>query len=65
MAFAGSGTTALYAAASFGKGSTVELLLKHGADPTPCGKSAKSPYQAALDNGYKEAASELQGKSCR
>jgi ankyrin repeat protein len=54
-----SGTTALYAAASFGKGETVSLLLKRGADAGLCGKEKKSPYQAALENGYKQVAEEI------
>ncbi len=52
----GSGTTALYAAASFGKGEVVKLLLGRGANPNLCGSNRKSPYQAALDNGYPEVA---------
>jgi ankyrin repeat protein len=55
----GSGTTALYAAASFGKGEVVKLLLNRGANPTLCGKNRKSPYQAALENGYSEVATEI------
>jgi ankyrin repeat protein len=64
---AASGTTALYAAASFGKGETVSLLLKRGADAGLCGKTKKSPYQAALENGYKQVADEIraQANSCR
>jgi ankyrin repeat protein len=56
----GSGTTALYAAASFGKGNVVTLLLKRGADPTICGKGHATPYQTALDNGYSEIAAQIQ-----
>jgi ankyrin repeat protein len=56
----GSGTTALYAAASFGKGDVVKLLLKRGADPTTCGKGHVTPYQAALDHGYSEIAAQIQ-----
>ena len=55
----GSGSTALYAAASFGKGEVVKLLLKRGANPILCGNNHKSPYQAALDNGYSEVANEI------
>jgi cytohesin len=54
-----SGSTALYAAASFGKGDVVKLLLDRGADATLCGKTQKSPYQAALDNGYSNVAAEI------
>ena len=65
----GSGTTALYAAASFGKGEVVKLLLDHGANPTLCGANGKSPYQAALENGYSEVAAEIQkrggSKTCQ
>ena len=64
----GSGTTALYAAASFGKGEVVKLLLNRGANPTLCGSNRKSPYQAALENGYSEVATEIRNhggaKSC-
>jgi ankyrin repeat protein len=56
---AASGTTALYAAASFGKAETVSLLLKRGADAGLCGKAKKSPYQAALENGYRDVAEEI------
>jgi ankyrin repeat protein len=63
-----SGSTALYAAASFGKGETVRTLLKHGADASLCGKAGKSPYQAALENGFKQVAEEIRAHgnySCR
>jgi ankyrin repeat protein len=56
----GSGTTALYAAASFGKGEVVKLLLERGANPTLCGNNRKTPYQAALENGYSEVATQIQ-----
>lgn len=63
-----SGTTTLYSAASFGKGNVVELLLKRGANPNLCGKNHKSPYQAALENGYSQIATQIQNhggaKSC-
>ena len=55
----GSGTTALYAAASFGKSEAVMLLLNRGANPSLCGNNRKSPYQAALENGYSEAATQI------
>jgi ankyrin repeat protein len=64
----GSGTTALYAAASFGKGEVVKLLLNRGANPNLCGNNRKSPYQAAIGNGYNEVATQIQNhggaKSC-
>jgi ankyrin repeat protein len=56
----GSGTTALYAAASFGKGDVVSLLLGRGADPNLCGKGHATPYQAALENGYRNIATQIQ-----
>jgi ankyrin repeat protein len=52
----GSGTTALYAAASFGKSEVVKLLLNRGANPSLCGSNHKSPYQASEENGYGEVA---------
>jgi ankyrin repeat protein len=55
----GSGTTALYAAASFGKGEVVKVLLSRGANPTLCGAHRKSPYQAAVENGYSDVATEI------
>jgi len=64
----GSGTTALYSAASFGKGEVVALLLKRGADANVCGKNQKSAYQAALENGFGEVAAQIKehggGKNC-
>lgn len=54
-----SGTTALYAAASFGKGEVVKLLLNRGANPTLCGNNRRSPYQAALENGFSEVAADI------
>lgn len=54
-----SGTTALYAAASFGKGAVVKLLLNRGANPNLCGANRKSPYQAALENGFDDVATEI------
>jgi ankyrin repeat protein len=44
----GSGSTALYSAASFGKGDMVELLLKRGANPNLCGTSRKTPTRQPL-----------------
>jgi ankyrin repeat protein len=55
----GSGTTALYAAAAFGKGGVVKLLLDRGAKPSLCGGNRKTPYQAALENGYVDVAGEI------
>ena len=60
---ADSGTTALYAAAAFGKSETVKLLLDRGANPSLCGNNRKSPYQAAMENGYREVAEQIQQKS--
>lgn len=64
-----SGTTALYAAAAFGKGNIVTLLLERGADPNLCGNGQKTPYQAALENGYSEIATQIQrnggSKACK
>jgi ankyrin repeat protein len=56
----GSGRTALYAAAAFGKSDVVNLLLKRGADPNICGKGQGSPYKTALENGYSDIAAQLQ-----
>src|SRR6185312_15357309 len=56
----GSGTTALYAAAAFGKSGVATLLLTRGADPNLCGKGHKTSYQAALDNGFTEVAMQIQ-----
>jgi len=58
----GSGTTALYAAASFGKSEVVKVLLNRGANPTLCGTNRKSPYQAALENGYSDVAAEIRNQ---
>jgi ankyrin repeat protein len=55
----GSGTTALYAAAAFGKGDVVRLLLKRGANPNVCGNGHTTPYKAALENGYSEIATQI------
>ena len=54
-----SGTTALYAAASFGKAGVVKLLLNRGANPRLCGNNRKTPYQAAVENGYPEVAAQI------
>jgi Ankyrin repeats (3 copies) len=53
---AGLGTTALNAAASFGKSETVKLLTDREADPGLCGTNRKSAYQAARTNSYPEVA---------
>ncbi len=55
----GSGTTALYAAAAFGKGGVVKRLLDRGANPNLCGANRKTPYQAAIENGYIDVAGEI------
>ncbi len=54
-----SGTTPLYAAASFGKSEVVRLLLNRGANPSLCGNNRKTPYQAAVENGYNDVAAEI------
>jgi ankyrin repeat protein len=56
----GSGTTALYAAASFGRAGVVKLLLSRGANPNICGANRRSPYQAAIENGNQDAANQIQ-----
>ncbi|MGA8030606.1 MAG: ankyrin repeat domain-containing protein [Bryobacteraceae bacterium] len=56
----GSGTTALYAAAAFGKRDIVNLLLKRGADPNICGPGRGNPYQTAIENGYSDIAMQIQ-----
>ncbi len=58
---AASGTTALYAAASFGRLSVVKVLLTRGADPGLCGKTRKSPYQVAVENKYVDVAAVMRG----
>lgn len=55
-----SGTTALYAAAAFGRGDVVKVLLKRGANPNACGSGHTTPYKAALENGYSEIATQIQ-----
>jgi ankyrin repeat protein len=55
-----SGTTALYAAAGFGKGDVVKLLLQRGAHPNACGKGRTTPYKAARDNGFLDIAAQIQ-----
>lgn len=55
----GLSATPLYLAASMGKSSTVKLLLDRGANPALCSATRKTPYQAALEYGFKEAAAEL------
>lgn len=62
---ADSGATALYVAASFGKIEVVKLLLKRGADPSLCSKNGKSPYRAAVDNGFTNVADELRVRGGR
>ena len=54
-----SGKTALYAAASFGKGEVVRLLLQRGADVNLCGTGRTTPYKAALDNGFDAIAAQI------
>jgi len=51
-----SGTTALYAAAAFGRDEIVKLLLKRGADPSLCGRNGKTALQATVENGFSGAA---------
>ena len=55
-----SATTALYAAASLGQQKVVQLLLDRGADSAVCAANHKSSYQIALQNGYREVATQLQ-----
>ncbi len=55
-----SGTTALYSSAAFGKEDTVKMLLKRGANPNLCGKSHSTSYAVALENGFNEAAAEIE-----
>jgi ankyrin repeat protein len=55
-----SGSTALYAATSFGKGDVVKLLLGRGAKPNLCGKNRKTPYQAALESGYNDVSTQIE-----
>jgi ankyrin repeat protein len=57
-----SDTTALYAAASLGHENVVRLLLDRGADSTLCGTNRKSAYQAALENGYRDVAIQIQNR---
>ena len=58
----GSGTTALYAAASFGKESVAKTLLERGANPNVCGRNTKTPYRAAVENGYSVVANEIKAR---
>lgn len=53
-----SNNTALYTAASFGKASVVSVLLKRGADTHLCSHH-KSPFVAALENGFDEVAARI------
>jgi len=55
----GSGSTALYAAASFGRESVVKMLLERGANSNLCGRNPKTPYRAAVENGYNAVANEI------
>jgi ankyrin repeat protein len=56
----GSGKTALYAAASFGKSDVVTLLLQRGADPSICGTHHGSPYNTAVENGFRDIALQIE-----
>jgi hypothetical protein len=38
----------------------VNLLLKRGGNPNLCGKSHKTAYAVALENGFNEVAAEIQ-----
>ena len=58
-----SGTTALYAAAAFGRDEIVKLLLERGADPSLCGRNRKSALQAAVENGFSGTAALLRERS--
>jgi ankyrin repeat protein len=60
-----SGATALYVAASFGRDAIVKLLLERGADPTLCGKNAKSALQAAVENGFSGVAGIIRQRTSR
>ncbi len=60
-----SGATALYAAAAFGRDEILKLLLERGADPSLCGKNAKSALQAAVENGFSGVAGLLRQKTSR
>jgi ankyrin repeat protein len=57
-----SGTTALYAAASFGRAVVVNLLLERGASPNLCGSNRKTPLEAATENGFSEIAASLRSR---
>ena len=51
-----SGVTPLYEAASWGRAGVLELLIAKGADINATNKSGASPLQAAVTNGFEDAA---------
>jgi ankyrin repeat protein len=53
----------LYAAAALGRDEVVKLLLERGADPTLCGKNARSALQAAVENGFSGIAAIIRQKT--
>jgi len=57
-----SGTTALYAAASFGRNDVTALLLEKGADPNICSNEGESPLNVAVRNGNAEVANSIRRK---
>ncbi len=58
----GSGSTALYNAASFGRADVVKLLLARGAEADLCGSQQVTPYSIAVANGFPEIATEIQSR---
>jgi ankyrin repeat protein len=60
-----SGTTALYAAASFGRNDVAALLLEEGADPNICSREGKCPLEVAIENGNAEVANSIRQHSGR